>query len=348
MPVAELLNDEFESDALKGAVGAAGVTGIFQGPRASGTAYMLLHHLADTGGELRANRTAHGGIGGLAGALAAAARAHGAEIRCNASVAQVIVKNGRATGVALESGEEIAARQVASNADPARTFLGLVGAEHLEPEFVRDVGNIRYRGAVGKVNLALGELPHFPGLNGDAASALRGTITISPSLDYLERAYDDAKYGEPSARPYMEAVIPTLADPGLAPPGKHVLSILVQYAPYQLKSGSWAARREQFGDAVVQALADYAPNLPGAVLGRQVLTPADLEATFGLTGGSLYHGELTLDQLFFMRPVAGWAQYRTPVDGLYLCGAGAHPGGGLSGLPGRNAAREMLKETRNA
>jgi phytoene dehydrogenase-like protein len=344
MSVAELLDDWFETDALKGAVGAAGITGIFEGPRASGTAYVLLHHLAGTNGHLRAGRTAQGGIGGLAAALAASARAHGAEIRTGAEVARVLVKDGRATGVVLAGGEEIAARQVASNADPGRTFLGLVGPENLEPEFVRAVGNIRYRGACAKVNLALAELPKFRGLNGDTSTALRGTISISPSLNYLEHAYDDAKYGAPSRRPYLEAVIPSLADPSLAPPGQHVMSVLVQYAPYRLKEGTWDERRESFGDAVIEALAEYAPNLKGAVLGRQVLTPADLEATYGLTGGNINHGELALDQLFFMRPVAGWAQYRTPIHGLYLCGAGAHPGGGLSGLPGRNAAREMLKD----
>ena len=344
MPVAELLDDWFETDALKGAIGAAGITGVFQGPRASGTAYVLLHHLAGTNGALRAGRTVQGGLGGLAAALASAAKAHGAEIRTGVEVAQISIQDGRAVGVVLQNGEAIAARQVASNADPKRTFLGLVGPEAFEPEFVWAVGNIRYRGACAKVNLALGELPKFHGLNGDAATALRGAVSISPSLEYLERAFDDAKYGSPSRHPYMEAVIPTLADPSLAPPGRHVLSVLVQYAPYRLKEGTWDERREAFGDAVVEALAEFAPNLKGAIVGRQVLTPADLETTYGLTGGNMYHGELALDQLFFMRPVAGWAQYRTPIQGLYLCGAGAHPGGGISGLPGRNAAREMLKD----
>jgi phytoene dehydrogenase-like protein len=209
---------------------------------------------------------------------------------------------------------------------------------------VHAVANIKYKGACAKVNLALAELPRFAEPAGGDGAALGGVISISPSLEYLERAYDEAKYGAPSRRPYLEAVIPTLADPSMAPPGKHVLSILAQYAPYRLNEGHWNERREQLGDAIVDTLSEFAPNLKGAILGRQVLTPLDLEQTFGLTGGNIYHGELTLDQLFFMRPVPGWAQYRTPIDGLYLCGAGAHPGGGLSGLPGRNAAREILKE----
>lgn len=347
MPVAELLNDWFETDALKGTLGAGGVTGIFQGPRASGTAYVLLHQLAGANGVFRAAATALGGVGGIAGALAAAAQAHGAEIRTGAEVAQVIVKDGRATGVALRSGEEFGARRIASNADPARTFLGLVAPLELEPEFVRAVRNIKFRGACAKVNLALGMLPKFTALPADGAAAhLRGAISISPSLDYLEHAYDDAKYGNYSQKPYLEIVIPSLADPSLAPAGKHVMSILVQYAPYRLKEGTWNDKREALGDAVVETLAAYAPDIKSAILHRQVLTPMDLEATYGLTEGNMYHGELTLDQLFFMRPVPGWAKYRTPIEGLYLCGAGAHPGGGVTGAPGRNAAREILKDVK--
>jgi phytoene dehydrogenase-like protein len=349
MSVYELLNDWFENDALKGALGAAGIAGTMQGPRASGTAYVMLHHLAGSAGPLGGGgQSAQGGVGALAGALAEAARAHGAEIRAGAEVDRVLVKDDRAAGVVLRNGDEIAARRVASNADPARTFLGLVGPEWLDPDFVRAVRNIRFRGAAAKVNLALDRLPQFRGLNGEAPALLRGTLAISPSLDYLERAYDDAKYGGYSRRPYLEVVIPSLADPSLAPAGKHVLSILMQYAPYRLKQGDWNAERDRLGEAAVSALAEHAPDLPGAIAGRQVLTPLDLEQSYGLTEGSPYHGELMLDQLFFMRPVAGWAQYRTPIGGLYLCGAGAHPGGGISGVPGRNAAREILKDVRRS
>jgi len=243
-------------------------------------------------------------------------------------------------------GEEILARRVISNADPRRTFLGLVDPEQLEPQFLRAVRNIKFRGACARVNLALGELPSFTSLPGDGPH-LHGLISISPSLDYLERAYDDAKYGEPSRRPYLEALIPSLTDPSLAPPGKHILSVFVQYTPYHLRAGSWDnARREALGRQVIETLAEYAPKLTEAVLHSQVLTPLDLERTYGLTEGNIYHGELTLDQLFFMRPVPGWAQYRTPIQGLYLCGAGTHPGGGVSGAPGYNAAREVLKDVK--
>jgi phytoene dehydrogenase-like protein len=347
MSVFELLNDWFESEALKGALGASGITGTMEGPRASGTAYVMLHHLAGANGAFGlAGQSAQGGIGALSAALATAASAHGAEIRTGAEVERVIVKDDRAAGVVLRGGAEIAARRVASNADPSRTFLGLVGQEHLDPEFVRAVRNIRFRGACAKLNLALDKLPSFHGLNGDAGALLRGALSISPSLDYLEHAYDDAKYGDFSRRPYLEVVIPTLADPSLAPSGKHVMSILMQYAPYRLKHGHWNEQRERLGDAVLDTLAEYSPDLKGAILGRQVLTPLDLEESYGLTEGSMYHGELLLDQLFFMRPVAGWAQYRTPIEGLYLCGAGAHPGGGISGVPGRNAAKEIIKDSR--
>ncbi|MFQ5689511.1 MAG: phytoene desaturase family protein [Gemmatimonadota bacterium] len=368
MSVAELLDEWFESEALKGALGAVGVTGVFQGPLASGTAYIWLRELIPCG-AMRPMRWAMGGMGSFTEALARAARRHGAEIRTSAPVRRILVRDGTAAGVVLESGEEIRARRVISSADPRHTFLNLLDPLELDPEFLRQVRNVRYRGACAKVNLALGELPNFFGAPDDVGSSsgsrtgspagtpaaepagaaphLRGAITLSPSLEYLERAFDDAKYGGVSREPYLEAFIPTVWDPSLAPAGSHVMSILVQYAPYRLLDGEWdGPRREALGDAVVATLGRYAPNLEGAILERQILTPADLETRFGLTEGHMHHGELTLDQFFLMRPVPGGSRYRAPIRGLYLCGAGAHPGGGVTGSPGCNAAREILKDAR--
>ncbi len=344
MTVRELLDEWFETDLLKGVLGAAGITGIFQGPMAAGTTYLFLHHhVGIRDGALRGAARVRGGVGNLTKALEAAARAHGAEIKTNTRVERVVIKDGRATGVALVSGEEIAATRVVSGADPRRTFLDLVDPVHLDPSFLRAVRNIKYRGGVARVNLALGELPNFSSAPGEE-SVLRGLISISPSIAYLERAYDDAKHGDLSHEPYLEALIPSLADPGLAPPGKHIMSVLVQYAPYHLRDGVWdEAKRETLGDRVVETLTRYAPNIESAILHRQVLTPLDLEATLGLTEGNIYHGEMTLDQILFLRPVPGWSRYRTPISGLYLCGAGAHPGGGVTGAPGYHASRQVLK-----
>jgi phytoene dehydrogenase-like protein len=349
MSVAELLDDWFEADVLKGVVGARGVTGVMQGPRSGGTAFVLLHHqVGRPVGSFRAPTAVRGGVGAVARAVAAAAKAFGGQIRTGAEVARVRTQAGRATGVVLDNGDEIAARRVVSGADPRRTFLDLCDPTRLEPEFVQAVRNLRYRGAWAKVNLALGALPTFSALrDGGGETSLRGTISISPSLDYLERAYDDAKYGRVSARPHLEIRIPSLADPTLAPAGKHVMSIEVQYAPYHLRDGAWDdATRDALGDRVIDTLAAYAPDLAAAVLHRQVLTPRDLEETFSLTEGHAYHGELTLDQILFMRPVAGWSRYRTPVQDLYLCGSGTHPGGGIAGASGANAAREVLKDVK--
>jgi phytoene dehydrogenase-like protein len=346
MSVAEWLDDWFAADALKGAVGASGITRMLQGPRSAGTAFVLLHHhVGRPAGAVRAAHLVKGGVGNLGSALIAAAKGFGAEIRTSAPVREIVVRDGRVLGVALETGEHLAVPQVVSSADPRRTLCGMVDASHLDPEFVRAVRNIRYRGATATVQLALGELPRFTARAPDGA--LRGAITIAPSLDYLERAYDDAKYGAVSRYPYLEARFPTLADPSLAPAGKHIMTVHVQYAPYHLKSGSWdAPTRERLADLVVATLAEYAPDLKQSVLYRRVVTPKDLESRFGLTEGHAYHGELTLDQVFFMRPVAGWARYRTPIAGLHLCGAGTHPGGGLAGASGRNAARQLLRERR--
>ena len=278
----------------------------------------------------------------MSGSLAAAARGFGAEIRTEASIERIVTKNGRAIAVALESGEEIQAEQIASSLDPKRTFLKLIEESDLPSDFVTDVKRFKIRGSSGKVNLALSELPNFTCMPGDGPH-LRGSISISPSMEYMERAYDEAKYGNFSSRPYMDILIPSTIDPSMAPPGKHVMSIFVQYAPYHLKEGTWEEKREAFGDAVVDTLAAYAPNLKNAIIGRQVVSPWDMEQKIGLTEGNIFHGELTLDQLFFLRPVAGWAQFKTPLDRLYLCGSGAHPGGGVMGAPGKLAALEMLK-----
>jgi phytoene dehydrogenase-like protein len=345
MSVDELLGDWFESDLLKGMLAGSAITGLFQGPMASGTAFTLVHRLAGAEASVvRPTTRVRGGVGALTEALASAAREHGVEIRTAAAVDQVIVEDGRATGVALAGGEEVRAVRVVSNADPRRTFFELVGPARLAPEFVRAVGNIKLRGACAKVHLLLDELPSFSGVGGQGPQ-LNGVISISPSVKYLERAYDDAKYGRSSREPYLEVSIPSVADPGVAPDGRHVVSILAQYAPYRLEEGAWdSARRDALGDTVVRTLAEYAPKLESAILERHVMTPLDLEETFGLSEGNIYHGEHTLDQMFFMRPVPGAARYRTPIERLYLCGAGTHPGGGVTGVPGYNAAREILRD----
>ena len=347
MSVSELLDDWFESDVLKGTLAASAITGMFQGPMASGTVHSLLyHHVGCDTGVLRPTTRVRGGVGVLTKALAAAAKEHGVQVRTGQAVARVIVKEGRALGVALDGGEEIGARRVVSNADPRRTFMSLVDPVHLAPEFVRKVRNIRFKGACAKVHLVLGELPRFDGVP-TGGPHLNGVVSISPSLEYVERAYDDAKYGEPSRRPYLEVSIPSVTDPPNATAEGYAVSILAQYAPYHLKEGTWdSARRDALGDSVVRTLSEYAPNVEFAVLHRHVMTPLDLEETFGLTEGNMYHGEITLDQLFFMRPVPGYARYRSPVEGLYVCGAGTHPGGGVTGVPGYNAAREIVRDER--
>lgn len=355
MTIEELLYEWFESEALKGALAADGVRGICQGPLASGTGYMFLHHMVGAGGIVRRRRQVHGGMGALGAALQHVAVAAGAEIRLGHEVASIRVEDGRATGVVLAGGDEVTASRVVSSADPGRTLLGLVDPGELAPEFVRALENIKYRGVVAKVHLALGEPPRLSS-GGDAARAavLAGAaISIAPSIHYIERAYDDAKYGRPSERPVLEAVLTTALDPSLAPEGRHILSVTAQYAPFRLREGTsersregaWdEARREALGDAVVSTLSAYAPNLEGAILHRHVLTPADLADRFALPEGNIHHGEMTLDQVFFGRPVAGWARYRTPIDGLYLCGAGTHPGGGLNGRPGAAAAARILRD----
>jgi phytoene dehydrogenase-like protein len=346
MSASDMLDQWFETDPLKATMSASGIIGTFLGVRSPGTAYVLLHHyMGEIDGAFRSWGFSRGGTGAISLSIAGAAREAGAEIRTKAPTERIKVKDGRATGVVLEGGEEIDARVVVSSADPRVTFERLLEAKELPAEFLEGVRRYKYRGSSGKVNLALDGLPDFKCLPGPGAH-LRGAISISPSVEHMERAYDDAKYGDFSRRPYIDMVIPTLTDPSVAPPGKHILSCFVQYAPYKLREGSWDEKREAFGDAVVDTISEYAPNLKKLILHRQVLTPLDLEREWSLSEGNIFQGELTLEQLFFLRPVAGWASYRTPVDNLYLCGSATHPGGGIMGAPGRLGALEILQDWR--
>ncbi|PYS37747.1 MAG: amine oxidase [Acidobacteria bacterium] len=344
MSAVDFLDQWFETDVLKATVSASGIIGTFLGVRSPGTAYVLLHHyMGEIDGAFRSWGISRGGTGAISNAIADAAREAGAEIRTEAPIARIILKNGQAKGVALANGDEIYADVISSSVDPRLTFIKMVGGEHLPEDFVADIQRYKFRGSSGKVNLALDGLPDFKSLPG-AGPHLRGAVSISPSVEYMERAYDDAKYGCYSRRPYIDIVIPTLTDPSVAPPGKHVMSCFVQYAPYNLKEGTWDEKREEFGDTVIETIAEHAPNIKDLILHRQVLTPLDLEREFGLSEGNIFQGELTLEQLFFLRPAPGWAQYRSPVKNLYMCGSATHPGGGIMGASGRNAAMEILKD----
>jgi phytoene dehydrogenase-like protein len=347
MAVADLAGEWFETELLRAAVAARGIFGAFAGPWSAGTSAPLLLQAASDGHAIAPTIFVKGGMGALSQALAGAATNAGTEIRTNTEVASVRVKDGKATGVILTSGEEIAARAVTSNADPRTTFLKLVDPSELDPSFLLKIRNYRAHGTVAKVNLALSGLPDFHGItNGDSVERLSGRIHLGPDIDYLERAFDAAKYGDFSPQPYMDITIASLTDQSLTPAGAHVMSIHAQFAPYQLKDGDWNSRREELGDTVVNVLSDYAPHLKKLILVRQVITPLDLELTYGLSGGHIHHGEMSLDQLFAFRPLIGWAQYRTPIEGLYLCGAGTHPGGGVTGAPGFNVSREIIKDLR--
>ncbi|HEX9223299.1 MAG TPA: NAD(P)/FAD-dependent oxidoreductase [Candidatus Acidoferrales bacterium] len=344
MSAADFLDQWFETDVLKATMSASGIIGTFLGIRSPGTAYVLLHHyMGEIDGAFRAWGFSRGGTGAISGAIAGAAREAGAEIRAKAAVAKILLHQGRAAGVVLENGDEIRAAVVSSSVDPHLTFLKFLDPAELPSDFVEEVRRYKFRGSSGKVNLALDALPNFECLPG-AGAHLRGAISISPGIEYMERAYDDAKYGRFSRRPYIDVVIPSLTDPSVAPPGKHVLSCFVQYAPYKLAGGAWDDQREAFGDTVIETLREYAPNLKKIIIGRQVLTPLDLEREFGLTQGNIFQGELSLEQLFFLRPVPGWATYRTPIKNLYLCGSATHPGGGIMGAPGRLASLAILKD----
>jgi phytoene dehydrogenase-like protein len=345
MSAVDFLDQWFETDVLKATMSASGIIGTFLGVRSPGTAYVLLHHyMGEIDGAFRSWGFARGGTGAISNAIAAAAREAGVEIRAQSEVLRISTRGERATGVVLKNGDELTAGVVASSLDPRLTFLRLLEPGALPDEFVDDVRRYKFRGSSGKVNLALDALPDFTSLPGPGPH-LRGAISISPGVDYMERAYDDAKYGRFSRRPYIDMVIPSLTDPSVAPPGKHVMSCFVQYAPYHLAEGTWDDQREHFGDTVVETLSEYAPNLRNVILHRQVLTPLDLEREWGLSEGNIFQGELTLEQLFFLRPVPGWAQYRTPLANLYMCGSATHPGGGIMGAPGRNAAMRILSDS---
>src|SRR5262249_38404922 len=332
----------FETEALRAVVAARGIFGAFAGPWSAGTSAAVLLQAATDGSAIGSSILVKGGMGALTQALAKAVTAAGGEIRTGAEVSEIKISGDRVSGVTLSSGQEIPAGTTISGADPATTFLKLLDLGELDPSFRTRIQNYRGVGTVAKIHLALSALPKFSGIQG--AETLSGRIQLGPDIDYLERAFDAAKYGDFSLRPYLDITIPTLTDPSLAPSGAHVMSIHAQFAPYNLKNGNWDSQREELGDAVVETLAEYAPNLKGLIVGRQVFTPLDLERTFGLTGGHIHHGEMSLDQLFAFRPVIGCAQYRTPIAGLYLCSAGTHPGGGITGAPGLNASREVIKD----
>ncbi len=346
MAVADLAAEFFETELLRATVAARGIFGTFLGPWSAGSSLVLLIRGAGDSHPAGSACFAVGGMGAVTQAMAAAANKAGAEIRTRANVTEVRIKNGVASGVVLANGEEIEAKAVISNADPKRTLLKLVDPTYLAPDFIMKLQHYRMPGTVAKVNLALSGLPTFTALSNGSSNALRGRIHIGPEIDYLERAFDESKYGNFSPHPYLEIAIPSLTDPSLAPAGKHVMSIYVQYAPFKLKGTDWETQRGAFGDTVVQTLSEYAPGLPNLILDRQIITPHDLEDTYGLTGGHIFHGELALDQFFTMRPLLDWARYRTPIQNLYLCGSGTHPGAGLTGGSGANAAREILKELR--
>ena len=345
MSAADFLDQWFETDPLKATMSASGIIGTYQGVRSPGTAYVLLHHyMGEIDGAFRAWGIPKGGTGGVSDAIGNAARALGAEIRTEARVERIRVHDGRATGVVLDGGEEIEATDVLSSLDSRRTFLSLLEPGTLDPSFEEEVRRFKFRGSSGKVNLAVDRLPDFTVLPG-VGEHLRGAISFSPSVREMEQAYDDAKYNRFSRRPYIDMIIPTLVDPSLAPPGKHIISCFVQYAPYKLAPdlGTWDDQREAFGDAVIDRIAEFAPNIRDIILFRNVQTPLDIERTTGLTEGNIFQGELSLEQLFFNRPVPGYARFRTPVRDLWLCGSATHPGGGIMGANGRIAALEVLR-----
>jgi phytoene dehydrogenase-like protein len=348
--VAEFLEPWFESEEIKVTLATDGVIGTNGGPRSPGTAYVLLHHvMGGVDGHRGLWGFVRGGMGAISQSIADAARAAGAEISTGAVVGHILMKDTasgpRAVGAVLANGEEILAQTVVSCADPKRTFLGLVGQQHLPADFAKAVREIAMQGCSMKINLALDGLPNFTAIpGGNLQPHHKTTMHICPSMDYVERGWDDAKYGRPSAHPLIEMTIPTTYDDSIAPPGKHIMGIFLQYTPYKLAEGNWHDVKEAYADRVMDHIEEYAPGFKSLVRHRQVLSPLDLEEIYGLTGGNIFHGEMSLGQLFFLRPVPGWARYRTPVRGLYMCGSGTHPGGGVMGAPGYNAAREILRD----
>jgi phytoene dehydrogenase-like protein len=347
MSAIDFLDQWFETDVLKATMSASGIIGTFLGVRSPGTAYVLLHHyMGEIDGAFRSWGFARGGTGAISNAIAGAAREAGVEIRTQAPITKILVKGNRAYGVVLQNGDEVLGDVISSSVDPRLTFIKFLEERELPGEFLDEVKRYKFRGSSGKVNIALDGLPDFKCLPGPGAH-LRGAISISPSVEYMERAYDDAKYGNFSRRPYIDMVIPSLTDPSVAPPGKHVMSCFVQYAPYKLRPGlDWDEQRDAFGNNVINTIAEYAPNIKNLIINKQVLTPLDLEREFGLSEGNIFQGELSLEQLFFLRPVPGYAAFRTPIRNLYMCGSATHPGGGIMGAPGRLAALEILKDVK--
>lgn len=344
MSSADFLDEWFTFEPLKATMSASGIIGTFLGPRSPGSAYVMLHHyMGDIDGSFRAWGFQRGGTGAVSMAIAKSAIHFGAEIRTESSVDKVIVKQGKAFGIGLNNGDEFYADKIISGLDPKLTFLKMVDENELPDDFLQSIHNFRIRGSSGKVNLALDGLPDFKCLPG-VGPHLRGAISISPDYDHLEKAYDDAKYGQFSKQPYMDIILPSILDPEMAPQGKHVMSCFVQYAPYDIAGGWNDQKRDEFGDAVINTISRFAPNIKDIILHRQVLTPQDLEDTFGLTEGNIFHGELSLQQLFSFRPAVKWADYKTPIKNYFQCGSGTHPGGGITGSPGEMAAKKILRE----
>jgi phytoene dehydrogenase-like protein len=346
--VAELLDEYFESDYVKAAICPRGLIGTMVGPKSPGSAYVLGHHvIGGSSGETGIWGYLKGGMGALSDAVAASARSFGAEIVTKSPVSKIIVEDSKAGGVELANGTKIKAKCIVSNADPKQTFLKLVGRDYLDSSFVKEVEKIKDEGCVLKLNAALSELPDYSALPGKSLNLQhRGITSIGPSVDYCEQAFDDAKYGRPSKRPFLRVVYHSANDPDLAPPGKHTMSIFAQYFPYDLEKGSWDEIKEEVGDNVIETLSEFAPNLKKSVIHREVVTPLDMEREYSLPRGNIFHMEITPDQMFFFRPIAGWASYKTPIKGLYLCGSGTHPGGGVTGAPGFNAAQVVLNDSR--
>jgi phytoene dehydrogenase-like protein len=350
MAAADFAGEWFESEPMRATVAASGVIGSFLGPWSAGSAAVLMLLGASDGRAVAPGWFARGGSGAVGDALANAARQAGATIRTTARVSRIDVKDGAATGVTLDNGEQLPARAVASSLDPKRTLLGMIDLEALEPEFVRRIQNIRIVGTLAKINFAVDALPRFAALRSrdaaDQAAALSGRIRLARDIDAIERAFDAAKYGGFSREPWIELTIPSISDASLAPNGRHVVSAYVQYAPYRLRGTTWDAERDNLADAATRTIESYAPGFTGSIVARETITPLDLERTYGLTGGHIFHGELALDQLFVTRPVLGWAQYATPIGNLYLCGSGAHPGTGLNGRTGALAAKKIAADLR--
>ncbi|HTE66874.1 MAG TPA: NAD(P)/FAD-dependent oxidoreductase [Candidatus Binatia bacterium] len=342
---ADFLDDYFESDLLKGWIASSGIIGSKVGPRSAGSGLVLLFHsLGEHDGSFGTWAFHKGGNGGFTQVLARAAQAFGAEIRLEAGVERVLTRDGRATGVALRDGTELNADVVVSALDPRRTFLEMVEPRELPDDLVEDIGRLKFQGTSSKVNFALDGLPVYPQLADRNGEMFRGFLNIGPSIDYLERAYDDAKYGWYSTEPYIDGTIQSTIDPDMAPPGKHVMSCFIQYTPYRLRESDWDAERENLGDVVQATLERYFPGFGNLVLQREVVTPLDIERTIGLSEGNIFAGELFAPQMFFLRPAPGWAQYRTPIQGYYQCGSGTHPGGCVMGAPGRLAAGQILRD----